>query len=142
MGTAVKAVLGTVLAVLLIIGAWFAITQFQRGTADYRGETGVIENTEANAQFRMQAYDEFFDLCASVQTYETRIEALEEELESAEGTRANELKTALTANKAQRAGLINQYNVDASKEWTVGQFQSQDLPFKLDIEKEKTTCAL
>lgn len=143
MSTALKAVLGVILGIVLIIGIWFGVTQFQRITADYRGETDQIENTEANAQFRMQAYDGFFDKCSAIQTAEDRIDALEAELETTSSDiRKEELNTAITANKANRNGLINEYNADAAKEWTVGQFKSQDLPYNINKEQENTTCVL
>lgn len=130
-----------VLAVVVIVALWFGTTLWQRWTADWRGETAQIERTRADENFRIQAYDTFFDRCASVQTSEARIEALEEELETASDVRADEIRATLTAVRAQRATQINQYNADAAKDWTVGQFQANGLPHRLNIDQEKTTCA-
>lgn len=134
-------VLAAIAGLALIIGAWFAITQFQRATADYRGDTALIEDTKANANFRRQAYDTFFDRCAAIQTTESRIAALETEAETATEKRAQEIASTITANIAQRANQINQYNADAAKDWTAGQFQANSLPYRLDLNQEKTTCA-
>lgn len=128
--------------IALLIGAWFLATQFQRGTADYRGDTDLIEDTQANADFRRTAYESFFDKCAAVQTTEARILALQAEAETASEARAEEIAATITANQAQRARLINEYNADAAKDWTSGQFQASNLPYRLDANQETTTCAL
>lgn len=144
MKDALKIALGVAITIGLMLGLWFGITQFQRATADYRGETDLIEDTEANAHFRRTAYETFFDLCASVQSAETRIDALVEELHSdppPRTYRAEELRATITAVRSQRASQINQYNADAAKDWTVGQFQANGLPHRLNEDQEKTTCA-
>lgn len=130
--------LGAVI-VSLFVGAFFLVVEFRKSTADYRGEAGVIEDTRANSDFRRQAYDGFFDLCASIQAKEATIESLEKERPNASGARQAQIDTNITALESTRARQITQYNADARKEWTRGPFLAEGLPYQIDIE-EKTTC--
>jgi len=127
--------------IALLGGAWFGWTQFQRTTADYRGETRQIEQTQANERFRIQAYDSFFDLCAAVQTDEARLDALATELDTDPSSgRVEQINASIAAIETSRASKINRYNADAAKDWTVGQFQANSLPYRINLEGE-TTCA-
>lgn len=54
---------------ILAVAALFLISVYgfgflQRGTADFRGETGQIEQTKANSDYRIAQYDHFYDACA------------------------------------------------------------------------------
>lgn len=130
---------------LFIIALLFLVLVYgfgflQRGTADFRGETSQIEQTKANSSYRIAAYDDFYDSCASVKSIEGKINNMEEELDETEETqRKTTLKTSITAAKNKRAELIESYNADARKEATRGQFRDSDLPYELDIEEE-TVC--
>lgn len=113
----------------------------QRMTADFRGETSQIEQTQADADYRISAYDQFYDKCSGVQSLESKIENLTEELEAAEDEkRKSVLNTSITASKNKRAEMINDYNADARKEATRGQFRASDLPYELSEEEEETVC--
>lgn len=113
----------------------------QRITADFRGETSQIEQTQADANYRISAYDRFYDKCAGVQSLESKIENLSDELESTEDEkRKSVLNTSITASKNKRAQMINDYNADARKEATRGQFRASDLPYELSVEEEETSC--
>lgn len=141
-----KRTLGLVLASLLTIAALFLIAVYgfgflQRETADFRGETDQIEQTKANSNYRIAAYDHFYDLCGSVQSIESKIGNMQDELEGADSAqRETVLNTSITASKNKRAELITSYNADARKEATQGQFKASDLPFELSEEGEKTVC--
>lgn len=114
----------------------------QRMTADFRGETSQIEQTQADADYRISAYDQFYDKCSGVQSLESKIENLTDELEDAEDEkRKSVLNTSITASKNKRAEMINDYNADARKEATRGQFRASDLPYELSEEEEETSCA-
>lgn len=94
---------------------------------------------------RIQAYNHFFDLCASVQTAETAIDSTNAQLalpQSADDK--SRLETNLQAQIINRAEAVNQYNQDAAKSYTVGQFRSLALPYSLPTDYQKgahTTCA-
>lgn len=133
-----------VLALVLAIGTmWvFGLGWFKQGTADFRGETDARERTVADGSFRIASYDQFFDLCVAVQNQEATITALEQELETEPGQgRVDQINATLTAVRANRTGLINEYNSDAAKEFTIGQFHASNLPATLDPNEEETTCA-
>jgi len=128
----------TLIGALMLI-AVYGFGQFQRITADFRGETSQIEKTQANANYRIAAYDHFYDRCAGVQSLESKIKNMKTELEAADSDqRKTVLNTSITASKNKRAELINSYNADARKEGTRGQFKASDLPYELNEKKEET----
>lgn len=134
----------TILAVALLVGSMqiFGWGWFQRSTANFRGETAALEQIQANPNSRISAYDHFFSLCASVQGHETTIKALQSELETDPSPRrVEQINAFITANRAARDVKIQQYNQDAQRNYTVGQFRDAGLPEKLDINEEVTTCA-
>lgn len=127
--------------VFLVIGGIFLVGSIQRSTADFRGETAALEDILADPNSRISAYDHFFTLCSSVQSHETTIKALEEELAGGVSEdRQEQIQGAITANKSQRDAKIHQYNNDARRDYTVGQFRDADLPNELDIDAEETSC--
>ena len=135
------AVFAVVIAVALFLAAVYGGGLMQRLTADFRGETGQIEQTQADADYRISAYDQFYDKSAGIQTLESKITNLSDELEETEDEqRKSVLNTSITASKNKRAELINEYNADARKEATRGQFKASDLPYEVDINEEETTC--
>lgn len=113
---------------------------------------GLVGRGEAriqiqSAEFRITAYNHFFDLCAAVQGHEGQIESLQIQLTQTETTRSRELVLASLAGvTAQRARSIAQYNQDALKDYTQGQFMDSDLPYQLVVntypEGGRTQCAL
>src|SRR5699024_680417 len=135
------AVFAVVIAVALFLAAVYGGGLMQRLTADFRGETGQIEQTQADADYRISAYDQFYGKCAGIQTLESKISNLSDELEETDDEqRKSVLNTSITASKNKRAELINDYNADARKEATRGQFKASDLPYEVDINEEETTC--
>lgn len=67
----IAVVIATILAVaILFVTVVYGFGMLQRGTADFRGETDQIEQTKANANYRIASYDHFYDMCASVQSIE------------------------------------------------------------------------
>lgn len=132
-----------VIIVVLILSAMavFGFGLFQRGTADFRGGTEQIEQTKGNGSYRIAAYDHFYDLCASVQNSEATIAALEQELETNPSeSRVEQINASITANRANRASSINEYNADARKEDTLANFMASDLPYQLNSTDKETTC--
>jgi len=129
-----------VVGVVMCVGV-FGFGWFARSTADFRGRTAQIERVQGNGNYRIAAYDHFFDLCAQVQTTEASITNLRTERTSAGDVRAAQIDANITALSNARAGLINQYNADASKTDTQAHFLASDLPYRLDINAKETTCA-
>lgn len=129
-------ILAGVLALILVLT--YALGGINLITAPFRGHVEKEERVQSG-DYRISAYDQFYDLCSSVQADEDRINNLEDELETAAEDRAAQVKTTITAVKNSRSGKIREYNADARKEGTRGQFRSSDLPYELDNDEE-TTC--
>lgn len=146
LGLSVKALVAAaiVLALLLAFAAMWMLGWgfFKRETADYRGETDMIEQISADADYRISQYEWFFDQCAAIQTKEAELAAAHTELETTTPSdyRRQQLNANISAITAARAELINAYNAEASKTDTAANFQASDLPHKIDIESETTTC--
>lgn len=123
--------------VVLTVGA-FAVRWV---TADIRGQADAREQTLGDGDFRLAAYDHFFDLCASVQSHEGRLASLQEELDGdPSASRVEQVEASMTAVRSQRREAINSYNADAAKDYTAGQFRDADLPYELSINAEETRC--
>jgi hypothetical protein len=136
-------------ALLIVVALWgvFALTFGIRvATAGLIGR-GNAEIQIESAPYRISAYDHFFNQCASIQGLEGQIDELTAQLDLTEpNTRAYNLTmSSLTGVKAMRHSAIAQYNADASKDYTVGQFRDSNLPYRLMDSNypngSKTVCA-
>jgi len=99
-----------------------------------------------SADFRIPAYNHFFDLCAAIQADEASLDAQSDELSAlTQGTRDyNRVLTNIAGIVADRQRAIAQYNADARKDYTIGQFRDSNLPYQLDTTQhkkgEQTSC--
>ena len=86
-----------------------------------------------SAPFRVEAYQYFFNQCASIQGLEGKIDELTAQLNQMErGTREfNYTLSSLTGAKGLRREAIAKYNQDAQKGYTEGQFRDKALPYQL-----------
>lgn len=112
------------------------------------GPVGQLEAREEilSGATRITAYNHFFDLCASVQANEAALAASIDELSATTRPEDQErIRTNITGLTAQRARAIAQYNADARKSYTIGQFRSLSLPYELPPSTfkkgELTSCA-
>lgn len=121
-------VLGVMAAIVLLAGLGWAIRYY---TAPIEGKVGAQEQIQS-APHRIAAYNHFFDLCAGVRTDEVSLDAQLEQLQvtTDEFQRAR-VQTNITGLKGHRAGLIEEYNANARKDYTEGQFRDSDLPYQL-----------
>lgn len=143
-GTGVAIGLGALALILaIVLGTMyiFGYGLFRRATADFRGQTGAIERIQADPDFRIAAYEHFFDLCSAVQADEGRFDSLQQELDTRPSDeRREQIQATLTAVRASRLEKIRRYNTDASQDFTAGQFRAAELPYQLNPEGD-TTCA-
>lgn len=97
---------------------------------------GKLEARKAinSGSFRIAAYDHFFNLCASVQTDDARLDAQATELSTATGDDIQRVQANIAGLTADRAEAINEYNADARKSYTIGQFRSSQLPYQLPTD--------
>lgn len=110
------------------------------------GPSGKLQAREQilSGDNRIQAYGHFFDLCAAVQTDEASLEAQYDLLKVSKGDDRERIVTNIGALLADRAGAVNQYNQDAQKSYTIGQFKSSKLPWQLSDTFHRgrhTVCA-
>lgn len=134
-------------AVVVVIAFWMVIASAVWGlsvaTAGVYGR-GEARKQIQSASFRITAYDHFFNLCAAVQTDEVQLDALGRELATAGDADRGRINANISGVTAARAGSINQYNADARKDYTEGQFRDSDLPYQLPSaafkEGTRTSC--
>ncbi len=121
-----------VLAVVLVWGIAAGAWGLGVATGGLYG-SGEAYKQIHSADFRIVAYDHFFNLYASIKSLEGKIDELTDTLAVLEpGTRAyNYTLTALAGTKGLRHEAIQQYNADAQKDWTEGQFRDNDLPYQI-----------
>lgn len=139
---------GILLILLLWMGIASAIWGFRVATAGIYG-AGEARREIQSAPFRIGAYQTFFNQCASIQGLEGQIDEITVQLEVLEsGTRSYDLTlSSLTGTKGLRHRAVAQYNQDALKDYTQGQFRDADLPYQLvdsnyPSEGGKTICAV
>jgi len=135
------------IAIVLTLSAMYVFGWgfFKEATAPWRGEVDKREQVEGNGSHRIAAYEHFYDLCAQIQSDEASIRNLRRELNSEPKPteeRALQIRASITALENNRAENINQYNADAAKKYTIGQFRSSGLPYRIDPDTEETTCTL
>lgn len=135
--------------IVILVGlAWAAMATFSFGlyskaTADFRGDVAMTEKVHADGNFRIAAYDHFFDACAEIQAKEGTIAALKDELAMGPTPeRASIVQSTITGVTAARNADISRYNGDAAKTDTMAAFKASSLPFRIDPTQEKTQCTV
>ena len=126
--------------ILGLIAVWLLVASLVWGfgvaTAGLYGR-GEARKQIQSADFRIAAYDSFFNQYGSIKALEGQIDELTAMLEKLNlGTRDyGYTLSALTGTKGLRHTAIQKYNADARKSWTVGQFRDANLPYQiLDTE--------
>lgn len=140
-GVAVACMLGFVL-VLVLIGASYGFSWI---IAPFKGATEARNQTVGNGSYRIAAYDTFYDQCAGAQTVQQNLANTKQRLKQAraDGDQAevSRQETNLQAQRNDLNSLVNGYNADSHKSYTLAQFKASDLPFTIDA-KEPIQCAL
>lgn len=117
-----------VVVIAATVGIVWAIRYY---TAPIEGRVGAQERIQS-APNRIVQYDHFFNLCAGVRADEVSLDAQTEQLKATtdEFQRAR-VQTNITGLIGHRAGLIEEYNANARKDYTAGQFRDSDLPYQI-----------
>ena len=127
---------GFLLFMAVLIGASYAWSWY---TAEPAGQLQARREIKSGSN-RIAQYNMFYNSCASVQALEQQISNFETALRTETNPdRVARLNDNLLGVKGLRAQAITQYNADASKSYTNGQFRDSDLPYTLKMEG-KTTC--
>lgn len=139
-GIAIATFVGVLLVIAMVWGiafGWGWITA---------GPTGQLEARQdiLSGDTRIAAYNHFHNLCASIQGNEGQIDELEATLETISDEGRDRILVSIAGVRGARHQAIAQYNADASKDYTIGQFRDLDLPYKL-VDHEypeggKTQC--
>lgn len=129
--------------VVITVGAIYLVGTLKKETADFRGGVDATESVHASGAYRIAAYDQFFNLCASIQAQEAQISVMTDELGSplTPVDRQQILRASLTGLQGARNANIAQYNADASKADTRGNFLASNLPYQINRMVPQTTCA-
>ncbi len=135
-------VLGVVLGVVALSVGGYVIQYY---TADARGKVDQNEKVRADGDYRIAAYDQFFNQCSAIQAKELQIDQLDGTPVSDSWNQGMK-DAAITAQQNTRISLITQYNADAAKHDTRGHFQASSLPYNIPAalytpQGEKTQCA-
>ena len=126
-GNIVLWVLGIGALVLLIGAISFGISWITAGPS---GALQARQQIKSGA-FRIQAYNHFFDECASVQTLDEALNESYSELKTAKGDDVTRIRINIGAQLNDRNDAANQYNADTHKNYTVGQYKSSGLPYEI-----------
>lgn len=124
-------ILGSLGAIALLIGISFGLWEFNVHTAHFFGQ-GNAEIQIQQPSNQIADYDHFFNLCVSVQDQEGALDSQYDLLVSDTNPADQRwIQTNIAADRTQRLNAINQYNIDATKHWTIGQFRASNLPYQL-----------
>lgn len=100
-------------------------------TAPIEGKIGAREQIQS-APSRIANYNHFFDLCAGVRADEVSLDAQTAQLQdTTDSFQRTRVQTNITGLIGHRAGLIEEYNANARKDYTAGQFRDSDLPYQI-----------
>lgn len=124
-----------------LVGVGWTIRYY---SAPIEGRVGAQERIQS-APYRIAAYEHFFNLCAGVRTDEASLDAQTEQLEATtDAFQRTRVQTNITGLIGHRAGLIEEYNANARKSYTEGQFRDSDLPYQLPAtprqKGQRTSC--
>jgi len=134
-----------ILAVVVVFGVAWASFGIDVATAGIVGR-GKAHIQLQSAPYRIQAYDHFHDSCASIQGLEYQLDAQFLQLkQTTDQVDRSKIQTQITGIQGLRSQAIAQYNQDAQKSYTLGQFRDSNLPFSIpnNIYTEggtKTSC--
>lgn len=139
-GTILLLVLGFAGFLALVIGLDLGGLLYQKETAGFRGRSEAERNIQRGTS-RIQRYEEFFNLCSSVQKAEAAIDSLEAN-KTMNVARRDE---AITAQRIARRASIADYNRRAVASYTSGQFRDSQLPYTLqntryEAGRNNTNC--
>lgn len=134
------AVVALVALVGLAVGGVYLASWYSKTTANTRGETQQREANQGNGAFRQATYEQFFDLCQSVQSAEAKVDNLKTQAaQSTDEYEKQRLGLSITAVMNSRADAVTQYNKLAAEKHRQ-QFLDSNLPYRLDLNNMETTC--
>ncbi|MBI3334307.1 hypothetical protein HYZ97_02375 [Candidatus Pacearchaeota archaeon] len=131
-----------ILGIIALVGIAVGIWGLRWIIAEPVGQLAAREQILSGST-RITAYNHFFNLCAAVQGQEAAREALQAELAATTTLKEQaRVRASIAGVTALRGQTIAQYNADARKDYTIGQFRDLGLPYRLPLTKEgeRTSC--
>lgn len=125
-----------VLFFVILVGIVFIAGGASWLTAPFRGAVEQREIVQGDGNYRIAAYEKFYNDCAAVQALEDQIALMK----ANKSLPKDQRETNILALESNRNRLIRQYNADSRKADTIENFKASDLPYQLDTQKE-TTCS-
>lgn len=124
----IRLAFGVILLIVLLFAGVFGARWFLAGPL---GSLTAREQILSGPN-RIAQYNQFFNICASIQTHESQLDALYAERDATtDQKQLSRINANITGVSAARAGAINQYNANATKDYTSAQFRDSDLPYQL-----------
>lgn len=137
MSAAIKLSLAIAAFILLILAVTFVSGSMSIITAPFRGEVEKNERIEADGDYRIAAYDQFYDMCTDAQSLQGQIENQEGQIASTSDPEVKErLQMGKLGMEQQLESVVNKYNNQSQQDYTKGQFKDSNLPYELDTEQE------
>ncbi len=137
MGTG-KIILWGILTLIIIFAFIIAIGVASYGISWVAAPfQGMLEKRQEvqSGDFRLYSYEHFYDMYASAKAYTQKIENQKIRLENTEDKEERrKIRRNLNGLRNKRTEVIQEYNSDARKEESRGQFRAKDLPYKLEKE--------
>lgn len=119
------------IAMIACIPIGYAIRYY---TAPVLGRIEVQVQTHT-AEYMMTAYNYFFDLKGVINGNKQSVCNVKETLTAiCDQDEKDRLQITIAGIKNQIARDVQQYNADAAKEWTVGQFRDWSIPASMSTE--------
>lgn len=122
----------------IIISAFFVIAAIIAGTYVYRYNMAKVEGiVSAQEQIqskdtRITAYNHFFDMNVAIEATTEKIRIQKELLaKTTDSDEIQRINVVISSLENKRAELVAQYNGDAQKDYTIGQFRSWKLPYQV-----------
>lgn len=135
------AVIVLVTVVGLAIGGVYLTSFYSKTTANTRGTTQQREANAGSGAFRQATYEQFFDLCSSVQASEAKVKNIrEQQALASDRYEKDRLGLSATAILNARAEAVTSYNKLATEKHRQ-QFLDSNLPYRLELTDMETTCA-
>lgn len=120
-----------VVGIVLAVGHW----AFSWWAAPYQGKLQARQQIQSG-NYRIQAYTQFFSLCASVTTMDQALQQSYSDLKTASKGDKSRIETNITAQLNDRNDAANQYNTQSQESYTVGQFKASKLPYVIPAYKK------
>lgn len=116
-------------------------------TAPFKGAQEARQIIQADGNFRIQAYNYFYNQCTSIQKLEAEIDAQTTALETLSNEQYRQIvQTNIAAIRSARQQAILEYNQNSHKQWTEAQFKSEALPYEIAdtqyVIGRRTQCAI